>query len=70
MRVSLDVVETSRPAREGFFLHKVILDLNRFLSFQRQLLVFFALLQLKHKNREVKVNIYLWQTAILLCACS
>lgn len=67
MRVSLDVVETSRPAREGFFLHKVILDLNRFLSFQKQLLVFFALLQLTHKNREVKVNIYLVNSYPFMC---
>lgn len=68
MRVSLDVVETSRSAREGFFLYKVILDLNRFLSFQKQLLVFFfALLQLTHKNREVKVNIYLVNSYPFMC---
>lgn len=67
MRVSLDVVETSRPARESFFLHKVILDLNRFLLFQKQLLVFFALLQLTHKNREVKVNIYLVNSYPFMC---
>lgn len=69
MRVSLDVVEASRPAREGFFLHKVVLDLNRFLSFQKQLLVFFffALLQLTHKNREVKVNIDLANSYPFMC---
>ena len=40
MRVSLDVVETSRPVREGLFLLIVILVLNGFLSFQFHLLCY------------------------------